>query len=118
MLVNRNITVDSHRTSIRLEPEFWAALADIAQREKLTVNQLCTEIDEGADKLSRTAAIRLFIVSYFVQLSFSASEQLHQPTSPDVPIVDLQPELIEEYVARGRVHQLRRRHAKAASNCS
>lgn len=68
MLVNRNITVNDHRTSIRLEPEFWAGLADIAQRERVTVDQLCTEVDRGAAELSRTAAIRVFVASYMARL--------------------------------------------------
>ena len=68
MLINRNITVNGHRTSVRLEPEFWAGLSDIAKREKLSVDQLCGDIDRGAGALSRTAAIRVFIASYMVRL--------------------------------------------------
>jgi len=84
MLVNRNITLDSHRTSIRLEPEFWATLADIAQRENQTIDELCTEIDSGAGNLSRTAAIRVFIVSYAVQLLEHTDEQLKPQFVEDV----------------------------------
>ncbi len=40
MLVNRNITMGSLRTSMRLEPEFWAALTEISAREKLDIDQL------------------------------------------------------------------------------
>ena len=69
MLINRNITVNGHRTSIRLEPEFWAGLTDIAQRENLTIDELCTEVDRDAGGLSRTAAIRVFITSYMVRLA-------------------------------------------------
>ena len=69
MLIRRNITVDGHRTSIRLEPEFWAGLANIAQRERVTVDQLCTEIDSGAGMLLRTAAVRVFITSYMLRLA-------------------------------------------------
>lgn len=76
MLVNRNITVDGHRTSIRLEPEFWTGLADIAQSEDLTIDQLCTEVDHGAGELSRTAAIRVFITSYMALRAQRAAGQL------------------------------------------
>ena len=76
MLVNRNITVDGHRTSIRLEPEFWAGLADIAQSEDMTVDQLCTEVDHGAGELSRTAAIRVFITSYMARLAQRSAGQI------------------------------------------
>jgi predicted DNA-binding ribbon-helix-helix protein len=78
MLVNRNITVDGHRTSIRLEPEFWAGLADIAQSEDLTIDQLCTEVDHGAGELSRTAAIRVFITSYIARQAQQAAGQLQR----------------------------------------
>lgn len=65
MLINRNITVGGLRTSVRLEPEFWDALWEIADRERMSVDQVCTAIDRAAGDLSRTAAIRLFIVAYF-----------------------------------------------------
>ena len=65
MLINRNITVAGLRTSVRLEPEFWNALWEIAERERRSVDDICTAIDATAGELSRTAAIRLFIVSYF-----------------------------------------------------
>ena len=79
MLINRNITVNGHRTSIRLEPEFWAGLTDIAQRENLTIDELCTEVDRDAGGLSRTAAIRVFITSYMVRLAQQAAEQVSRP---------------------------------------
>jgi len=68
MLVNRNITVGSLRTSVRLEPQFWEALSDIAVRERLTVDRLCTIIDANAGELGRTAAIRVFITSFFAEI--------------------------------------------------
>jgi predicted DNA-binding ribbon-helix-helix protein len=79
MLINRNITVNGHRTSIRLEPEFWAGLADIARRENLTIDELCAEVDSRAGGLSRTAAIRVFITSYMVRLAQQNTEQLSHP---------------------------------------
>lgn len=120
MLINGNIKVGGHRTSIRLEPEIWAALADIAQRENLTVSQLCTEIDRGAGELSRTAAIRVFVVCYMTRLPMPPSEPLHWPyTAAEIEslepersgdseperIGNLDPESIEEYVIRGSRYQ-------------
>lgn len=83
MLINRNITVGGHRTSIRLEPEFWAGLAAIAEREHMTVDQLCTDIDRGAGGLSRTAAVRVFITSYMVRRARQAAEQARQVNGLD-----------------------------------
>lgn len=79
MLINRNITVNGHRTSVRLEPEFWAGLTDIAKRENLTIDELCTEVDRSSGGLSRTAAIRVFITSYMVRLAQQTTEQLARP---------------------------------------
>ena len=83
MLVNQNIRVGGRRTSVRLEPEFWTALADIARHERVSVEELCTEIDRGAGKLSRTAAIRVFLTGYAVKLSEHARKQLPRQFAED-----------------------------------
>lgn len=83
MLINRNITVGRHRTSIRLEPEFWERLATIAQRENVTIDELCTDIDRGAGGLSRTAAIRVFITDYCARVA-QLGDRLNDPVrAPD-----------------------------------
>jgi predicted DNA-binding ribbon-helix-helix protein len=65
-LVSRNITVMSRRTSVRLEPEMWAALRDIAIREQCTIHDICTLVNvRKRPKTSLTAAIRVFIMLYF-----------------------------------------------------
>jgi len=87
MLVNRNITVGSLRTSVRLEPQFWEALSDIAVRERLTVDRLCTIIDANAGELGRTAAIRVFIASYFAEIRTreSLSATVNSPSTIERP---------------------------------
>ena len=87
MLVNRNITVGSLRTSVRLEPEFWEALSEIARREQLSVDRLCTIIDANAGDLGRTAAIRVFIASYFAEIKVreSRAEPANSPTMIERP---------------------------------
>ncbi len=96
MLINRNITVNGHRTSIRLEPEFWSGLAAIAQCENLTIDELCTEVDRGAGELSRTAAIRVFIASYMVRQTQQSAEQLPRPFTA-VPRDYPQPQRVDDY---------------------
>ncbi len=65
MLINRNINVGALRTSIRLEPEFWDALAEIAQREVKSIDDICYMVDKACNGMTRTAAIRVHIASYF-----------------------------------------------------
>ena len=65
-LVMRNITVSGHRTSIRLEPEMWVALRDIALQEATSVNQLCSHVAQGKNQhTSLTAAIRVYVMNYY-----------------------------------------------------
>jgi predicted DNA-binding ribbon-helix-helix protein len=65
-LVSRNITIFGRRTSIRLEPEMWTALNDIAQRENCSVHDICSLVFVRKSPLtSLTAAIRVFLMLYF-----------------------------------------------------
>ena len=64
-LVNRNVFVGERRTSLRLEPVMWDALAEICRREEMSLRELCGAIDSRRQASSLTAAIRVFILTYF-----------------------------------------------------
>ena len=64
-LISRNVSINARRTSLRLEPSMWDALAEIARRENMTIHQLCTQVDARRHESSLTAAIRVFTLSYF-----------------------------------------------------
>jgi len=64
-LQSRNVTVDGHRTSLRLEQDVWEALEEICEREDMTVHEICTLIEQRRAGSSRTAAVRAFILGYF-----------------------------------------------------
>ena len=68
ILESRNVTVGARRTSMRLEPEMWDALESIARSEGMTLNTLCTQIDQRRREVGLTSATRVFIISYFRQL--------------------------------------------------
>lgn len=72
-LESRNVMVGSHRTSMRLEPEMWDALGEIAQREGITVHQLCSRVSTVRRQSSLTSAIRVVIVEYFRILATQAT---------------------------------------------
>ncbi|MBP2313356.1 ribbon-helix-helix domain-containing protein [Azospirillum soli] len=65
VLVCRNVKVSGRRTSLRMEPYIWDSLKEICEREELSLNQICTEIDQRRGEANLTASIRVFIVSYF-----------------------------------------------------
>ncbi|MDD9877942.1 MAG: ribbon-helix-helix domain-containing protein [Magnetovibrio sp.] len=64
-LISRNITVNGRRTSMRLEEAAWEAIDDICAHEGVSINDLCTAIDQRRSTSSRTATVRAFIVTYF-----------------------------------------------------
>lgn len=65
-LISKNILVNGRRTSIRLEPEMWSALKDIAKREQCSIHELCTLVEMCKRNCSTlTAAIRVFLMLYY-----------------------------------------------------
>jgi predicted DNA-binding ribbon-helix-helix protein len=81
-LVNRNVTVGGHRTSIRLEPAMWEALHQICRREGRTLNELVTEIHRQRAESSLTAAIRVYLLRYF---SAAATDEGHRLAGHGLP---------------------------------
>lgn len=64
-LVPRNVTVAGRRTSVRLEPDMWDALGEIARREDVSVHDICTIVAQRRTRSSLTAALRVFALGYF-----------------------------------------------------
>ena len=64
-LVNRNVISGAGRTSMRLEPELWDALREIAVRERNDVSAIIRQIESQSTSGGRTSAVRVFIVQYF-----------------------------------------------------
>ena len=60
-LHKHSLTIAGHRTSLSLEPEFWAALNEHAQRQKKTVAQLVGEIDQTRGEHNLSSAIRVWL---------------------------------------------------------
>lgn len=65
VLVCRNVKVSGRRTSLRMEPYIWDSLKEICERERLALNEICTQIDQRRGDANLTASIRVFIVSYY-----------------------------------------------------
>jgi len=64
-LINRNIVAERGRTSMRLEPELWDALAEICRRERTSPSELCRRIEKMGLKGGRTSAMRVYVLQYF-----------------------------------------------------
>ena len=73
-LAMRSVTINGRRTTMRLEPSMWNALRRIAEDHRLTVNQLCSRIDDTRGEMSMTAAVRSYIVSYLQKMPAAAPD--------------------------------------------
>jgi len=59
----RSLTIAGHRTSIALEPEFWAGLEALAARRGLRLTALIEEIDRDRDGPNLSSALRVAVLS-------------------------------------------------------
>ena len=50
---------------MRLEPELWDALREIANRERSDLGTIIRQIESQSPSGGRTSAVRVFIVQYF-----------------------------------------------------
>jgi len=64
MLEKRSFSLSGHRTSVALEPEFWAALEVIAEAEGLAASALVTRIDAArSPEQPLASALRVFALN-------------------------------------------------------
>ncbi len=71
-LISKNVTIDGHRTSLRLETEIWDALSEIHRREGWTVHHICSRVERRRRGHNRTSAVRAYVVSYFLSAATKA----------------------------------------------
>jgi predicted DNA-binding ribbon-helix-helix protein len=63
--VLRAVYVGARRTTMRLEPVMWEALAEIADERCLSVPDLLSEIEQAQGGSNLSAAVRVYIVEYY-----------------------------------------------------
>jgi predicted DNA-binding ribbon-helix-helix protein len=64
-LVNRNVTANRGRTSMRLEPELWDALDEICAREHISLGEVVRRVELRGHQGGRTSAVRVYLLEYF-----------------------------------------------------
>jgi len=77
-LISKNVRIHDRRTSVRLEPEMWNALNEVALLEDCSIHDLCGAVhdlkEEGA---SFTATLRVFLMEYY-RTAAKTSQQVSQ----------------------------------------
>lgn len=61
----RSFSIAGHRTSLALEPEFWAALREIAQARGISMAALIGEIDTNRTTDNLSSATRLYALAWY-----------------------------------------------------
>ena len=61
----RSLSIAGHRTSIALEPEFWAALEAMAAERSQTMAGLIRDIDEARQTANLSSATRLAVLRWY-----------------------------------------------------
>jgi predicted DNA-binding ribbon-helix-helix protein len=62
----RSVMIKRRRTTIRMDDDTWDALHEIARRELITLNDVCSQIAAARPpELSLTVALRVFALRYF-----------------------------------------------------
>ena len=61
--LKRSLSIQGHRTSLSLEPEFWAALKAAASSEKKSLAALVAEIDATREGRNLSSAIRVWVLA-------------------------------------------------------
>ncbi len=65
-LISKNVTISRRRTSVRLEPEMWKSLEEVAGYEGCSIHDICTLVALKKKKESSlTSAIRIFLILYY-----------------------------------------------------
>jgi predicted DNA-binding ribbon-helix-helix protein len=60
--VKRSVTIAGHRTSLSLEPEFWAALNTLASKRDISLAMLITQVDENRGRTNLSSALRVAVL--------------------------------------------------------
>jgi len=71
MLRKRSLNLAGHATSVALEPEFWAALARMADDEGRSLTSVVARIDAGRGARPLASACRVAALAWAGELQLS-----------------------------------------------
>lgn len=60
--LKRSLSIEGHRTSLSLEPEFWEALQKAATKRGSSVSALVTSIDQQRGGRNLSSAVRVWLL--------------------------------------------------------
>ena len=88
LVIERSIVVGGHKTSVSLEDDFWAALREIALRDRTTLSGLVASIDSQRRHDNLSSAVRLFVFNHYrqrIEAEASANQGARRATNETQP---------------------------------
>jgi predicted DNA-binding ribbon-helix-helix protein len=70
-LKKRSFSIAGHRTSIALEPEFWAALETEARGKAIALAALVARVDAGRAERNLASALRVHVLRRALEKTMS-----------------------------------------------
>ena len=67
-MILKNVVVNGRRTSMRLEKEVWNALSESCKEQNISLNTLCSQIEETKDNTGLSSAMRIHALNYYREL--------------------------------------------------
>ena len=64
-IIKRSVMVDTHKTSVSLENEFWTGLKELARTRHMTLSQLVSAIKAEQSDSNLSSAIRMRVLSFY-----------------------------------------------------
>lgn len=61
----RSFSIAGHRTSVALEPEFWAGLEAMANARELSLAGLVRQVDEARESNNLSSSLRLAVLAWY-----------------------------------------------------
>lgn len=63
MIEKRSVSLAGHRTSVALEPEFWAAVERLSEADGLAVSAWVARVDRARGERNLASAIRVAVLA-------------------------------------------------------
>jgi predicted DNA-binding ribbon-helix-helix protein len=64
-VVKRSVVRNGHKSSISLEDQFWDALREIADHDRVAISTLVAMIDHERTTSNLSSAIRVYVLAHF-----------------------------------------------------
>jgi len=80
----KSVRLSTGRTSLRLEPPFWASLRQVARAEKVNIGDIVERAAREWPAYSRSAAVRVYLTEYYRKKFCAVWSRLRQ-SQPVVP---------------------------------